>query len=35
MARTMTLSFPPFTRAIKTLVAINAGIYILGLVLSR
>jgi membrane associated rhomboid family serine protease len=29
----MTLSFPPFTRAIKTLVAINAGIYILGLVL--
>ena len=34
MARTMTLSFPPFTRAIKTLVAINAGIYMFGLVLS-
>jgi len=30
----MTLSFPPFTRAIKTLVAINAGIYMFGLVLS-
>jgi membrane associated rhomboid family serine protease len=29
----MTLSFPPFTRAIKILVAINAGIYILGLIL--
>ena len=29
----MTLSFPPFTRAIKTLVAINAGIYLLGLIL--
>ena len=34
MARTMTLSFPPFTRAIKTLVAINAGIYLLGLILA-
>ena len=33
MARTITLSFPPFTRAIKTLVAINAGIYLLGLIL--
>ncbi|MGZ4842659.1 MAG: rhomboid family intramembrane serine protease, partial [Candidatus Angelobacter sp.] len=33
MARSITLSFPPFTRAIKTLVAINAGIYLLGLVL--
>jgi len=33
MPRSITLSFPPFTRAIKTLVAINAGIYILGLVL--
>jgi len=29
----MTLSFPPFTRAIKTLVAINAGVYFLGLIL--
>lgn len=29
----MTLSFPPFTRAIKTLIAINAGIYFLGLIL--
>jgi len=29
----MTLSFPPFTRAIKTLVAINAGIYFLELIL--
>jgi membrane associated rhomboid family serine protease len=34
MARSITLSFPPFTRAIKTLVAINAGIYMFGLVLS-
>jgi membrane associated rhomboid family serine protease len=33
MARSVTLSFPPFTRAIKTLIAINAGIYLLGLVL--
>jgi membrane associated rhomboid family serine protease len=33
MARTMTLSFPPFTRAIKTLIAINAGVYFLGLIL--
>jgi len=33
MARSMTLSFPPFTRAIKTLIAINAGIYVLGLIL--
>src|SRR5712671_274706 len=33
MARSVTLSFPPFTRAIKTLIAINAGIYVLGLVL--
>ncbi len=29
----MTLSFPPFTRAIKTLIAINAGVYFLGLIL--
>ena len=28
MARSVTLSFPPFTRAIKTLIAINAGIYL-------
>jgi membrane associated rhomboid family serine protease len=33
MARSITLSFPPFTRAIKTLVAINAGIYVLRLLL--
>ena len=33
MARSITLSFPPFTRAIKTLIAINAGIYFLGLIL--
>jgi membrane associated rhomboid family serine protease len=30
----MTLSFPPFTRAIKILVAINTGVYLFGLVLS-
>lgn len=30
----MTLSFPPFTRAIKILVAINAGIYVFGLALA-
>jgi len=30
---TMTLSFPPFTRAIKTLIAINGGIYFLQLLL--
>jgi membrane associated rhomboid family serine protease len=29
----MTLSFPPFTRAIKTLIAINGGIYFLLLLL--
>jgi membrane associated rhomboid family serine protease len=34
MARSVTLSFPPFTRAIKTLIAINAGIYVLGLALA-
>jgi membrane associated rhomboid family serine protease len=34
MARSVTLSFPPFTRAIKTLVAINAGIYLFGLALA-
>jgi membrane associated rhomboid family serine protease len=34
MARSVTLSFPPFTRAIKTLVAINAGIFVFLLVLS-
>ena len=28
MPRTMSLSLPPFTRAIKTLIAINAGIYL-------
>ncbi|HEY1528884.1 MAG TPA: rhomboid family intramembrane serine protease [Candidatus Angelobacter sp.] len=33
MARSVTLSFPPFTRAIKTLIAMNAGIYVLLLVL--
>ncbi|MBZ5505044.1 MAG: rhomboid family intramembrane serine protease [Acidobacteriia bacterium] len=33
MARSVTLSFPPFTRSIKTLIAINAGIYLFGLVL--
>jgi membrane associated rhomboid family serine protease len=33
MARSVTLSFPPFTRAIKMLVAINAGIYLLRLLL--
>jgi membrane associated rhomboid family serine protease len=31
---TMTLSFPPFTRAIKTLIAINGGIYFLQLLLT-
>jgi membrane associated rhomboid family serine protease len=34
MARSVTLSFPPFTRAIKTLVAINAGIFLLQVLLS-
>ena len=29
----MTLSFPPFTRAIKILIAINAAVYFLGLIL--
>ncbi|HEY2389717.1 MAG TPA: rhomboid family intramembrane serine protease [Candidatus Angelobacter sp.] len=33
MARSVTLSFPPFTRAIKMLVVINAGIYLLRLLL--
>jgi len=33
MARSVTLSFPPFTRAIKILLAINAGVYVFGLVL--
>ncbi len=31
--RTMTLGFPPFTRAIKWLVIVNAAIYLLGLIL--
>ena len=30
----MTLSFPPFTRAIKTLIGINAGIYLLLIALA-
>lgn len=34
MARSVTLSFPPFTRAIKTIIAINAGMYLLLLALS-
>jgi membrane associated rhomboid family serine protease len=34
MARSVTLSFPPFTRAIKTLVAINAGIYLFEVLMS-
>src|SRR5579871_161984 len=34
MARSITLSLPPFTRAIKTLIAINAGIFLLLLALS-
>jgi membrane associated rhomboid family serine protease len=34
MTRSMTLSFPPFTRAIKTLIVINGGIYFLLLLLS-
>lgn len=34
MARTVTLSFPPFTRAIKVLLAINAGVFLLMLALS-
>lgn len=33
MPRSMTLSFPPFTRAIKILIGINAGIYIFRLLL--
>jgi rhomboid family protein len=33
MTRSMTLSFPPFTRAIKILIAINGGIYLLFLLL--
>jgi membrane associated rhomboid family serine protease len=34
MAKSVTLSFPPFTRAIKTLVAINAGIYLFEVLMS-
>lgn len=33
-SRSVTLSLPPFTRAIKTLIALNAGIYLLLLLLS-
>ncbi|HEY1937297.1 MAG TPA: rhomboid family intramembrane serine protease [Candidatus Angelobacter sp.] len=33
MPRSVTLSFPPFTRAIKILIAINAGVYLLSLIL--
>ena len=33
MPRSVTLSFPPFTRTIKTLIGINAGIYVLRLLL--
>ncbi len=33
-SRSVTLSLPPFPRAIKTLLAINAGVYVLLLVLS-
>ncbi|HEX7287535.1 MAG TPA: rhomboid family intramembrane serine protease [Candidatus Angelobacter sp.] len=33
MTRSMTLSFPPFTRAIKILIAINGGIFFLMLLL--
>lgn len=33
MTRSTTLSFPPFTRAIKTLIAINGGIFLLLLLL--
>jgi len=32
-SRSVTLSLPPFTRAIKTLIALNAGIYLLRLLL--
>ena len=33
MPRSVTLTFPPFTRAIKILIGINAGIYVLRLLL--
>ena len=33
MARSVTLSLPPFTRTIKTLIAINAGIFLFRLLL--
>src|SRR5215475_16082890 len=35
MHRTMTLSFPPFTRAIKLLLAVNIGMYVLMLLLEK
>ena len=35
MHRTMTLSFPPLTRAIKMLVALNVGMYVLMLLLEK
>jgi len=33
-SRSVTLSLPPFTRAIKTIIAINAGIFVLELLLA-